>query len=395
MRARIVSLVTSTVIVHVDGQSFRREMPTLEKKKVGSKTIGELVMERGADDIVALRHARQLLSIHIGVDRTGGRHCERLRRLHAQPHVGEPMLERLERADRAAERLAFFHVGERQVVQGVHRADTFGTLQRRRDRQLPRDRLPRVVDVAENGAGRQLGVFEDDVSEAAGDIEADEGFDPHTARAGRHEELRESAQRPGSHEDEIGRVGVLYESLRAPQSEPFARRQRLERDAVTIPPVIGLGDRPSRDHVAADDAGQMRGLLLRGPRCRERQGDQVRRQHRPGEDHSTQPLGDDRKIAHAVPGNASAPEVLRHEHGEPATPPATTHAERALSVAQASGRGEFISLLYWAGVIRAGAGPARSRLRPPRHRDRDRATADHTTGIAWNLAARSLIVSAA
>ncbi len=38
-------------IVHVDGQSFRREMPTLEKKKAGSKTIGELVMERGADDI--------------------------------------------------------------------------------------------------------------------------------------------------------------------------------------------------------------------------------------------------------------------------------------------------------------------------------------------------------
>ena len=82
---------------------------------------------------VALRHARQLLSIHVGVDRTGGRHCERLRRLHAEPHVGEPMLERLERADRAAECLAVFHVGERQVEQGVDRADTFATLQGRRD----------------------------------------------------------------------------------------------------------------------------------------------------------------------------------------------------------------------------------------------------------------------
>jgi predicted TIM-barrel fold metal-dependent hydrolase len=38
-------------IVYIDGQSFRRDMPKLEKKKVGGKTIGELVMERGANDI--------------------------------------------------------------------------------------------------------------------------------------------------------------------------------------------------------------------------------------------------------------------------------------------------------------------------------------------------------
>ena len=38
-------------IVHVDGQSFRRDMPKLETKKAGGKTIGELVMERGATDI--------------------------------------------------------------------------------------------------------------------------------------------------------------------------------------------------------------------------------------------------------------------------------------------------------------------------------------------------------
>jgi predicted TIM-barrel fold metal-dependent hydrolase len=38
-------------IVHIDGEEFRREMPTLETKKSGGKTIGELVMERGAKDI--------------------------------------------------------------------------------------------------------------------------------------------------------------------------------------------------------------------------------------------------------------------------------------------------------------------------------------------------------
>jgi predicted TIM-barrel fold metal-dependent hydrolase len=40
-------------IVHVDGEQFRREMPKLESKKVGGKTIGELVSERGANDIDA------------------------------------------------------------------------------------------------------------------------------------------------------------------------------------------------------------------------------------------------------------------------------------------------------------------------------------------------------
>jgi predicted TIM-barrel fold metal-dependent hydrolase len=38
-------------IVHIDGDSFRRDMPKLETKKVGGKTIGELVTERGATDI--------------------------------------------------------------------------------------------------------------------------------------------------------------------------------------------------------------------------------------------------------------------------------------------------------------------------------------------------------
>ncbi len=40
-------------VVHVDGESFRREMPKLETKRAGGKSIGELVMERGATDIDA------------------------------------------------------------------------------------------------------------------------------------------------------------------------------------------------------------------------------------------------------------------------------------------------------------------------------------------------------
>jgi predicted TIM-barrel fold metal-dependent hydrolase len=38
-------------VVHVDGETFRRDMPKLETKKVEGKTIGELVSERGATDI--------------------------------------------------------------------------------------------------------------------------------------------------------------------------------------------------------------------------------------------------------------------------------------------------------------------------------------------------------
>ena len=40
-------------IVHVDGQSFRRDLPVLQTKKAGGKTIGELVSERGAGDIAS------------------------------------------------------------------------------------------------------------------------------------------------------------------------------------------------------------------------------------------------------------------------------------------------------------------------------------------------------
>ena len=43
-------------LVHVDGETFRREMPKLETKKVGGKTIGELVSERGATDIASRLH---------------------------------------------------------------------------------------------------------------------------------------------------------------------------------------------------------------------------------------------------------------------------------------------------------------------------------------------------
>jgi len=38
-------------LVHVDGETFRRDMPKLMTKKVEGKTIAELVMERGATDI--------------------------------------------------------------------------------------------------------------------------------------------------------------------------------------------------------------------------------------------------------------------------------------------------------------------------------------------------------
>lgn len=38
-------------IVHVDGKQFRRDLPLIETKRAGAKTIGQLVSERGAGDI--------------------------------------------------------------------------------------------------------------------------------------------------------------------------------------------------------------------------------------------------------------------------------------------------------------------------------------------------------
>jgi hypothetical protein len=74
---------------------------------------------------------------------------------------------------------------------------------------------------------------------------------------------------------------------------------------------------------------------------------------------------------------------------------AARHAERALTVARATGQGQFLPTLFWAGVVRTGCG----RL-PEAAEVLDTAVeiarlAAHGQGLAWNLAGRSLVATAA
>jgi DNA-binding NarL/FixJ family response regulator/tetratricopeptide (TPR) repeat protein len=74
---------------------------------------------------------------------------------------------------------------------------------------------------------------------------------------------------------------------------------------------------------------------------------------------------------------------------------AGTHAERALSVAYATGQGQFVPTLFWTGVSRM----VRGRL-PEAAEILDTAVeiarlSGHAQGIAWNLGGRSLAASAA
>lgn len=74
---------------------------------------------------------------------------------------------------------------------------------------------------------------------------------------------------------------------------------------------------------------------------------------------------------------------------------ASAHAERGLAVARSVGRGELIPVLYWTGVIRAAHGQLDRALSVLDTAVEIARIAEHDTGVAWNLSARSLAASAA
>jgi ATP/maltotriose-dependent transcriptional regulator MalT len=73
---------------------------------------------------------------------------------------------------------------------------------------------------------------------------------------------------------------------------------------------------------------------------------------------------------------------------------ASAHAERGLAVARSVGRGELIPVLYWTGVIRAAQGQLVRALSVLDTAVEIARIAEHDTGVAWNLSARSLAASA-
>ena len=73
---------------------------------------------------------------------------------------------------------------------------------------------------------------------------------------------------------------------------------------------------------------------------------------------------------------------------------AAKHAERALAVARATGQGQFLPTLFWAGVIRTGCGRLTEGADLLDTAVEIARLAAHGQGLAWNLAGRSLAAGA-
>ena len=74
---------------------------------------------------------------------------------------------------------------------------------------------------------------------------------------------------------------------------------------------------------------------------------------------------------------------------------AARHAERALAVARATGQGQFLPTLFWAGVIRTECGRLAEAAELLDTAVEIARLAAHGQGLAWNLGGRSLVATAA
>jgi DNA-binding CsgD family transcriptional regulator len=74
---------------------------------------------------------------------------------------------------------------------------------------------------------------------------------------------------------------------------------------------------------------------------------------------------------------------------------ATRHSERALSVARATGQGQFLPTLFWTGVVRTACGRLREAAELLDTAVEIARLANHAQGLAWNLGGRSFAATAA
>ena len=74
---------------------------------------------------------------------------------------------------------------------------------------------------------------------------------------------------------------------------------------------------------------------------------------------------------------------------------ADAHAERALAIARATGRGQVVPILFWSGIIRVARGRLDDAAEVLDTAVEIARLAGHAEGVAWNLFARSLVATAA
>jgi ATP/maltotriose-dependent transcriptional regulator MalT len=101
-------------------------------------------------------------------------------------------------------------------------------------------------------------------------------------------------------------------------------------------------------------------------------------------------MSDDELARSRRSSNNLAPAELYSDRYEAAA----KHAERALAVARATGQGQFLPTLFWAGVIRTGCGRLAEAADLLDTAVEIARLAAHGQGLAWNLAGRSLAAGA-
>ena len=148
------------------------------------------VADIGLGDARDLRRGRTT----VGDGLRGGR---RTRGAHLDPEtdVGEDVLERLERPDRATERDARLRVLNRDLGELAHRADRLGEGERDRHVELGVDARLGAAARAEHRAVREHDVVEAHVGEATGEVESVERHDRDARRLRVDDELGDPLRR--------------------------------------------------------------------------------------------------------------------------------------------------------------------------------------------------------
>ena len=134
---------------------------------------------------VRRRRAHDLGRVGIGVlHDAGGELGDAVRGLQPHLHVGEPVLDRLVRRQRPAERAAVGEVLERELDDPVERANGLRALQHDGELQLPFDGRRRGVDVADDVRRGHAHAVEAHRGEAADEVGGVERLDRDAGRAG-------------------------------------------------------------------------------------------------------------------------------------------------------------------------------------------------------------------
>ena len=268
-----------------------------------------------------LRHAGDLTGVvGTGLHRTGRGHRDRLGAFEVHAHVGQLVLDRLERADGPTERDPVDGVLAGHLEQHVHRPDRIRDREHECDLELVLDVVvctPRRVPTTVASSTRTSAKVTR--REPLRDVVAGETPHGEPWRRRGHQELGEAVGPVGGDEQPARPARRPAPGRLRPAGSSRRRRDRFRpRCPGSNPPVESAttqrGDRLARRRSPGSTSACCAGVPLRAQRRRHH----VHGDERPRLEAATALLGDDGEVADALTGDAAAAELLGHQHREPA-----------------------------------------------------------------------------